>query len=188
MKRFTYAEEMIQDKDGSETAKQVLNSIAKERHASIMVVGQHGRKGPKEDPTVMGSAVQYLSLHSVAPVLIIKDPKQRKDRPNGYNMGLCSDGSNRSFEALELMCQMRKPVDKIHVIVCEQANIDTEKIKKSISDTLEEKNCLDVSTIHILKSEYGKKAKDIIREFLMEKSDDYIDFIFVGNHGADFSG
>lgn len=35
-------------------------------------------------------------------------------------------------------------------------------------------------------SEEGRRTADIIREFIMEKSD-YIDFIFVGNKGADFS-
>jgi hypothetical protein len=47
------------------------------------VVGYHGRKGPKEDPTVMGSAVQYMSVHSQGPILILKDPIGRDKKPNG---------------------------------------------------------------------------------------------------------
>jgi len=40
----------------------------------------------------------------------------------------------------------------------------------------------------ILKSEHGKKSCDIIREALTKWTEDkYIDFIYVGNKGADFS-
>ena len=54
MNKFQYIEkEITQDR----TAKEVLNQIGEEQKASIMVVGSHGRKGLKEDPTVMGTAV-----------------------------------------------------------------------------------------------------------------------------------
>ena len=49
--------------------------IAYDLSIDLNVVGFYGRKGPKEDPTVMGSAVQYLSVESHCPTLIIKDPK-----------------------------------------------------------------------------------------------------------------
>ena len=58
-----------------------------------MVVGYHGRKGPKEDPTVMGSAVQFMAVQCSIPVLVIKDPHKRTDRPHGYNMAVLVDGS-----------------------------------------------------------------------------------------------
>lgn len=32
--------------------------------ASMIIVGSHGRKGTKGEETVVGSAVQYLSLNS----------------------------------------------------------------------------------------------------------------------------
>ena len=38
----------------------------------------------------------------------------------------------------------------------------------------------------LLPSDAGRRTADIIREWVMEKSD-YIDFIFIGNKGADFS-
>ena len=54
-----YSREMIEE-DG-ETAKEKLQEIAKEQVDSgskvILCVGYHGRKGPKEDPTIMGTAV-----------------------------------------------------------------------------------------------------------------------------------
>ena len=56
----------------------VLNSIADEYKADLTVVGFHGRKGPKDDPTVMGSAVQYMSVNAVSPVMIVKSPILRE--------------------------------------------------------------------------------------------------------------
>jgi len=87
-----------------QTAKSVLAAICKECDATISVVGYHGRKGPKEDPTVMGTAVQYLSIQTPSPVMIIKNPIMRKERPNGFTMGCLSDGSKYSLNALNLMC------------------------------------------------------------------------------------
>ena len=75
--RFHYHEQEIRPEQG-DTAKSCLNAMAKEVSADVTVVGYHGRKGPKEDPTVMGSAVQYMSVRSESPVLIIKDPKSRE--------------------------------------------------------------------------------------------------------------
>ena len=52
------------DEKKGESAKELLNKIDKENKVDIAVVGYHGRKGPKEDPTVMGSAVQFMAIQS----------------------------------------------------------------------------------------------------------------------------
>lgn len=51
---------------------------------------------------------------------------------------------------------------------------------------LEDYEADDKSEVKILPSEFGRRSADIIREYVVEKAD-YIDFIFVGNTGADFS-
>jgi len=65
--------------------------------------------------------------------MIIKDPKSRKERTEGYLMAVCCDGSKKSLEGLSLMCKLRSPIDKIQVIICEQENINTQKIKEMVS-------------------------------------------------------
>ena len=53
---------------------------------------------------------------------------------------------------------------------------------------LEEKGCLQDSKIEILKSEYGRKSADIIRDCLQNSVDEnHIDIVLIGNQGADFS-
>ena len=91
-KNFRYIErEIMSDQD--ETAKSVLTSAAKEAKATVTVCGWHGRKGPKEDPTCMGTSVQFLAIQCPGPTMIIKKPVSRYDYPTGYTMAGLSDGS-----------------------------------------------------------------------------------------------
>ena len=76
---------MKDDGSPNNTAKEILQRMAVENNADVLVTGSHGRKGEKEDPTVMGTAVQYLSVYATKPVLIMKRPKKRSDRIE-YNM------------------------------------------------------------------------------------------------------
>jgi hypothetical protein len=70
-----------------------------------MFVGIHGRKGLKSDQTVCGSNVQYLSINSYCPVMILKKKKERKDKPEGaYRFLACVDGSEKSLKSLSLCC------------------------------------------------------------------------------------
>lgn len=185
-KRFSWHEASIEE--GS-SAKEQLNNLAKTIDATISVVGYHGRKGPKDDPTVMGSAVQYLSLETHKPVLIIKDPKVQQERPKGYRFAVCIDGSNKSLGALRLACEMKMAEDKISVVTCEQANIDTAKIVATVKHQLDEMGCLECADFQVLRSEKGRKAADIIRDHLVSTSSEetYVDVVFIGNRGSDFS-
>lgn len=55
---------------------------------------------------------------------------------------------------------------------------------------LEEYDCHNEgeSEIKILKSQHGRKASEIIREYLLASvENNYVDIVLVGNKGADFS-
>lgn len=80
--RYFYAEDE-HNPEHHDSVKSHLNAYAYERNIDIMVVGFHGRKGPKADNTVMGTAVTYLSLEAACPVLIIKDHWDREHKPKG---------------------------------------------------------------------------------------------------------
>ena len=58
-KRYTWYDHEMQAGD---SAKSLLIEMAQLHSADILVTGYHGRKGPKEDPTIMGSAIQYMSI------------------------------------------------------------------------------------------------------------------------------
>lgn len=187
-KRYFYTE-VEHNERHSDTIKSLLNEIAKERKCDIQVVGFHGRKGPKLDPTVMGTAVSYMSVNAVCPVLILKDPIDRSTKPNlAYTHAICTDGSKQSNKALRLICDVMQPQDKIVLIICEQGNIDTKSIIHKSMEKLEQMDAHENVEVEVLKSEYGKKTSDIIRDAIQAWTDKkYIDFIYVGNKGADFS-
>ena len=90
--------------------------------------------------------------------------------------------------ALELICKIMQPQDAIEIIVCEQANLDTQHVISKSLRKLEELDAHENVKVEILNSHPGKKSCDIIRDALMSWTDQkYIDFIYVGNKGADFS-
>ena len=112
------------DELSGDTAKEKLNNIAEDHTKNgdkvIMCVGFHGRKGPKEDPTVMGSAVSFMSINCPTPILIIKDPHRLKDREvDFYRYACCVDGSRKSLKAIDTICDMMKPNDHLTVIIRE---------------------------------------------------------------------
>jgi len=55
----------------------------------------------------MGTAVQYMSIYAVTPILIVKDPHSRETRPNGYRYACCVDGSEQSLKALQFATQLK---------------------------------------------------------------------------------
>lgn len=91
------------------------------------------------------------------------------------------------MEALQLVCRIKNKMDQITVIICEQDNIDAKQVAEVVQYDLGEKDCEDCSTIKILNSEAGRRTADIIREYLITECAKYVDFVFVGNTGADFS-
>ena len=112
-----------------DNAKELLQMMAVENNVDVIVTGFHGRKGKKADPTVMGTAVQFMSVHATKPCLILKDPKKRSERIHGYLYAVLVDGSEKSMHALKLAIKMMGPHDKIKTVSAAQANIDIDKVK-----------------------------------------------------------
>lgn len=91
--RFKYLEEECKTSQG-ETPKSVLNRMALDHNVDLTVVGFHGRKGPKDDPTVMGSAVQFMAQNAGSSILIVKNGLTREKSPDGiFKFGILVDGS-----------------------------------------------------------------------------------------------
>lgn len=66
----------------------------------FIAIGYHGRKGPKEDPSIFGSSVYNMSLNAMCPILIIKNEVDRKKKPS-FNWLICTDGSEYSLKGFE---------------------------------------------------------------------------------------
>jgi len=125
--------------EGGKSAKELLNEAANRNEVQVCVVGYHGRKGPKLDPTVMGTAVQYMGINTAVPIFILKDPIQRKDKPDqAFRFTACCDGSAQSLRALTYIAKMKQPQDSVQIVCCEQANISAEVVQSTTETILEE--------------------------------------------------
>jgi hypothetical protein len=79
-----------------------------------MVIGGHGRKGPKKDETVLGTAIQFLAVDFRFPCMIIKDRVSRKERPDKcINYGVCFDGSEKAIKTLCTVLSIMSKEDKL---------------------------------------------------------------------------
>jgi hypothetical protein len=115
---------LSQQMQPGENAKSHLLDLARLNKVDIIVVGYHGRKGPKEDPTIMGTAVQYMGVTSSVPILIVKELRVRSERPNGYHFAACVDGSKDSLGSLDLLCDLQSGRDRISVLIYDHESID----------------------------------------------------------------
>jgi len=93
-----------------------------------------------------------MAVNATKPVLILKDPKKRSERPNGYLYATLVDGSKQSLNALRLAIRMLGPHDRIKCISAAQSNIDTDKVRLTVEQVLEENGVLERSTVQMLDS------------------------------------
>lgn len=111
--------------ENEKTTKETLWNQAQLNKASIIVTGMHGRKGPKADLTVAGTAVQFLYQGEKLPLVVVKDPRRRGEGLKGsYRFGVCFDGSSASQKCLKVVLSMMADHDKLVVITCQEPNLN----------------------------------------------------------------
>ena len=155
--------------------------------ADIIVVGMHGRKGPKADPTVLGSAVQYMSLNYICPILIVKDRTLRADKKSGYRWAFCTDGSDKSFKCLEEIAKIiDHEKDTVIAITVKCVNMHIDKIKERAEESFKK---LNVKGEFVELPHGDTVPPETIVSYLMQCAtpETYIDFVAVGNQGADYT-
>ena len=172
--------------------KDCLWELAESEGANIIVCGNHGRKGPKvDDETVAGTAIQYLSLNSKFPVLVLKDFRPRSVKPDGtFRYGVCYDGSVKAKKALETVLALMKPTDKLVTITVLESVLkeDDATMKKYLQERVDSVGVTKFEMVFLPhKSELA--VYEVIKAFLKEQDPyihGYIDFVAVGNQGANF--
>lgn len=88
--------------------------MAADNQTTIMVTSYNGVKGPKQDPTIVGTTIQWLAINAKFPILIIKDARLRTVKPDGcYRYAICYDGSHPCINALKVILAMMRTTDKL---------------------------------------------------------------------------
>lgn len=108
--------------------------MAEFEKVDMMVVGNHGRKGPKKDETICGSAIEHLAKNFKFPVIIIKDYKPRSQKHDGcLRYGIMYDTSSKSKQAFAITLNMMKKGDKLAVICVKDNNrLTPEKVEHDV--------------------------------------------------------
>lgn len=149
------------------TTKECLWELAEFEKANMIVVGNHGRKGPKNDETVCGTAVQYLSLNAKFPVLVIKDYRPRTVKPDGcLRWGVCYDGSKRAKKAFQIVLDTMKKTDKLTIISVKEIGMSsTDAVEKFIKDETAKYGITKVEC-SFLEHEENRSVYQIIKKHL----------------------
>ena len=155
------------DKEDSQTSKEAVWALAKETKCDMIVVGNHGRKGPKADLTVAGTAVEYLSLNSEFPCLIIKDRKARSQKPDGaLRWGVCYDGSPKAQEALALCLKTMRPNDKLVTITVRDVKVaNDDAVKQLVEEKCKERG-IEKFEIAMLDREDDQSIYQCVKKYL----------------------
>lgn len=86
--------DIIDAKHENKPVSEMIDQMGMLNKATVMVTGFNGRKGPKANHTVLGTQIEYLANQRL-PLLIVKDPIRRADKPDGlFHYGVCYDSSD----------------------------------------------------------------------------------------------
>ena len=72
-------------------------------------------------------------------------------------------------------------------MICEEKALVIKELKKKLEDKLEAFGFLEHTTMYCLENQNLKTTADLIRDFLNSGYKGHIDFMFVGNRGADLA-
>lgn len=153
--------------DSAKGTKETLWALAHQNKATIMVTGSNGIKGPKADPTIAGSAVQYLALNSTLPVMVIKDPRPRTIKPdNLYRYAVCYDGSDQAKFAFETVCRTMRAEDRLTTITVGEKGIEEEEVRELAKKMRDEHKHTGTYEHIMLQQEEGDAIYTCIKKFL----------------------
>ena len=177
---------MVDNFEGKKSTKEIVSEVAAAEKADVLVVGFHGRKGPKEDPTIFGSAVHHLALNPVSPVLIVKD-KHTRPKDKDFTWLICTDGSDASFKAFNQAVKLLdKSRDSVVGLYVKQEGGDSAKVGQTFDEKMKEAG-VNGTFIAIDRNPPEKPNWVSILTYLKDEKSPDVDFIAIANHGADFS-
>jgi len=173
---------VMKEKDDSQTVREEILKHVEIGHFALFI-GYHGRKGEKEDSTIMGQTVKFSAYKSTVPLFVIKDLYLReKSKTQGFTYLVCLDGSDKAYKGLDFAAQLlTKPEDKIvAVTVWATELIDKISTIEKAVDKFAEDRRLEIEFVSVPKT---VDPKVTIVEYVNKNESFWIDFVVFGNHG-----
>mmetsp|Transcript_27218 Transcript_27218/g.24107 ORF Transcript_27218/g.24107 Transcript_27218/m.24107 type:complete len:291 (-) Transcript_27218:38-910(-) len=172
-------------KDSKRSTQEIITNLAEEYRTDVLVLGYHGRKGPKEDPTLLGSNVDLIAKEPICPLLVIKNEELRKDKEgNGYRFVVCMDGREKSYKSLDTTIKlMDKENDEVIILTVTRSMIDCDKIESNTNDILEEAE-VKHHKFELLERDHDEKYFEALVDYINIDDTPYIDFVVLANRGV----
>lgn len=135
-------------------------------------------------------------MNPFCPVLIIKDEfGLRSKHPSGrIRYAVCTDGSEKSLSTIQFTSRLldRAKGDEMVAICVENNKVNATTVNDGVNHFLETQGIAPIAKFITLKRPSSAPLETVdqtIVNYLMSCAEhhNYIDFVAVGNHGADFS-
>ena len=154
--------------------------LAPDSVPNFLVMGVVGRKGPKEDPTILGKTAYDSLQFSHIPVILIRKPIP-EDQPHlTYVMSVTS--SDRSKSAFRLLLPLLRPRDKLIVIHITLDMVEYEalpsythpsSVQRHYEREIEEYAPLN-SSFHLIEHVPGQPSHQTISDFMKQEEADFL--------------
>ncbi|KRX06284.1 hypothetical protein PPERSA_06255 [Pseudocohnilembus persalinus] len=167
-----------------ESCRDQILQMAQSMKVSFLFIGFTGRKGDKQNQTVLSQTVKHSAFHSSVPLVIVKELSERKNmQTKGFTFLACVDGSQKSYTAMKRVFNLASDEhDKI--VVCYAplrdkqgyANTIKAEVQEQLKDQPKKK-----WTFTFLKPSF--KPDQAICKYINDAEEHWINFVVIGNNG-----
>lgn len=124
-----YSMESIVKDPGESTKAKFVGRINEIDSPMFVCLGWVGRKGPKDDPTVLGSVSNVCMRTCNHPVMVCKKVPDK----GSHSYAVCVDGGKRGIQAFDAVMALSKSIDTVSVLYC----YNDEEVRKTIQEQFE---------------------------------------------------
>ncbi|CAD8184392.1 unnamed protein product [Paramecium pentaurelia] len=164
---------------GQENVRNQILSIAGDLNVSYLIVGFNGRKGVKQDVTILGQTVRNSVYNSKVPLIAVKKLYKR-DETNGFKFVVCIDGSKKSYKSLENAIALSFD-ERDSLLICFAPTPDREAFGTTIKTKVEEFMGKYQRKWQYKQLDASYRAIENVIE-MINNSDD-LDFVVFGSNG-----
>ena len=177
---------IVEKKTGQSTKGAVCEYINNaDEKTDFLVVGCAGRKGPKTDPTILGSTTDYSLRAAHCSCIIVKKKMEKfaeAEKRSKAKFMACVDGSDNSHKAYTEACRIAFDTDELiilHIYSAEEAEVNDDGITKA-DEITKKYTDLGRGTVKIVEKMGGTS---ISKQILQVATDEEVDFVVVGADG-----
>jgi nucleotide-binding universal stress UspA family protein len=167
---------VVKSKHLGQTTREAVLAFVNDGDFDVFCVGMVGRKGPKDDPTVLGSTSDYSLRGAHCTAVVVKG--RGAEVPKVSTFLVACDGSVKSQFCLQQVLRMGNEKDVIiavHVAPADQEGLPEEFRRAAVEEGVtkvigDDPRC----SLKVLDEDRDSSIADVLSEYALENSVDYI--------------